>query len=438
MQKITFISLITCLCLIGQSQVFNFNSMNAMRSNDYISSACADSSGNMYACGGFSLINGIRYWGVAKWNGTQWDSLGGGFRVPGQTTGTCPGAITMAFYKNHVYVGGCMNYADGKPIKYVAKWNGTQWDSLPQSQNSCITQMTVINSKLYFIGYSTIIIWDGNTLSPIPLSPLIYDIKTVAEYKGELYVGCTSITTGEGELMKFNGTTWSVVGQGIKGNFTWINALKVFNNELYIGGYFFKGSGNAGSYLMKWDSTNYQEVINGINGQVVDLSEVPDGLIATGCFTNPYKIVLKISNNGGICGYDDLFDNCVRSSVYSNNKLYFYGGFTTVNGDSAMGYINNVNYTTQTDTCMAFVNGIEETNDIKIKIYPNPTTSIINIVDENNLLQNANVQIQNYLGQLVFTSPFTSQINLHYLSAGMYFLTIEDKSIKKTVKIIKE
>ncbi|MCC6182262.1 MAG: T9SS type A sorting domain-containing protein, partial [Bacteroidia bacterium] len=45
--------------------------------------------------------------------------------------------------------------------------------------------------------------------------------------------------------------------------------------------------------------------------------------------------------------------------------------------------------------------------------------------------------IKNYLGQLVYASAFTSQINLSNLSAGMYFLTVEEKDIKKIVKLIK-
>ncbi|MCF8423655.1 MAG: T9SS type A sorting domain-containing protein [Bacteroidia bacterium] len=33
---------------------------------------------------------------------------------------------------------------------------------------------------------------------------------------------------------------------------------------------------------------------------------------------------------------------------------------------------------------------------------------------------------------------FTTQINLQNLTAGMYFLTIQEKSTSKTVKIIKQ
>jgi hypothetical protein len=86
------------------------------------------------------------------------------------------------------------------------------------------------------------------------------------------------------------------------------------------------------------------------------------------------------------------------------------------------------------------VTGIDNIDNITstINIYPNPTTSILNIIDKQNQFQNATIEIKNYLGQVVFTTPFTSQINLQNLSAGMYFLTIQDKSNSKTVKFIKQ
>ncbi len=51
---------------------------------------------------------------------------------------------------------------------------------------------------------------------------------------------------------------------------------------------------------------------------------------------------------------------------------------------------------------------------------------------------NSTIEIKDYLGQDVFISPFTSQIDLHNFSAGMYFLTIQDKEKKLTIKIIKQ
>lgn len=79
-----------------------------------------------------------------------------------------------------------------------------------------------------------------------------------------------------------------------------------------------------------------------------------------------------------------------------------------------------------------------EMNKLAINIYPNPTNSILKISDEQNELQNSTITIKDNLGQSVFYSPFTSQIDLSGLSAGMYFLTLDNGVESKTVKIIKQ
>jgi len=81
---------------------------------------------------------------------------------------------------------------------------------------------------------------------------------------------------------------------------------------------------------------------------------------------------------------------------------------------------------------------VHENKFENILISPNPTSNILNIYDAQNLLQNATIEIKNYLGQIVFTTPFISQIDLNNLSAGMYFLSIKDMENKKTIKIIKQ
>ena len=80
-------------------------------------------------------------------------------------------------------------------------------------------------------------------------------------------------------------------------------------------------------------------------------------------------------------------------------------------------------------------NIISENNFV---VYPNPATSIINISDEQKHFQNTTIEIKDYLGHVIYTSPFNSQIDLHNLSAGMYFLTLQDKSTLKTIKLFKE
>ena len=86
-----------------------------------------------------------------------------------------------------------------------------------------------------------------------------------------------------------------------------------------------------------------------------------------------------------------------------------------------------------------FYTGIKELNkSSNLLVFPNPTSNLIDISDDQNQFKNSTIQIKNYLGQVVFITAFASQINLQYLSAGMYFLTIQDKSSSKTVKFIKQ
>ena len=83
--------------------------------------------------------------------------------------------------------------------------------------------------------------------------------------------------------------------------------------------------------------------------------------------------------------------------------------------------------------------GINETlivNDFEV--YPNPTTSVLNISDKKNQYKNSIIEIKNTLGQVVLTVPFINQINLSDLSAGIYFVTFQNKENRKTIKIIKQ
>jgi hypothetical protein len=127
-----------------------------------------------------------------------------------------------------------------------------------------------------------------------------------------------------------------------------------------------------------------------------------------------YNICVTMADLNGCasttCLYDSLYKMSSSNSMITVNVI---NGLTT-----------NINQNT--------------TNNNSISIYPNPTNSFINIDDEKKQFQNATIEIKNYLGQVVFTNPFASQINLQNLSTGMYFLTVKDKDYLKTVKIIKE
>ncbi len=432
-------SLMTCLCLAGQGQVLTFNSMGAQYVNytSEVRSACADNVGNIYIGGDFSTINGIFYWGIAKWSGSQWDSLSSGFHVAGQSLSGSQGARALAFYNNEIYAGGNFTNVQGKPIRYIARWNGLQWDSLPQSPNAGLDKLVVCNGKLYAFGAfnkigttncNKMAVWDGTNWTPVWMPYNIPNIADVALYKSELYIGGNIHGAGSDpnnyDLLKFDGINWVPVGGGIKGGISFVNGLRVYNDELYIGGYFSKSAGNAGEHFMKWDGTQFKEVVAGLDAQVWSITEVPDGLMVTGTFSEPYEGFFKISNQG-VCGYRQASNIGIIGSVYDNNKLYFYGGFPKINGDSTLGHVCYVNYTSQTDSCQDFISGVNERMNVgEIKLYPNPTTSSLNILDEQNNLSNSTIDIINNIGQTVLQIPFSNSIDVSALPEGCYFITI--------------
>ena len=165
---------------------------------------------------------------------------------------------------------------------------------------------------------------------------------------------------------------------------------------------------------------------------------------------NPFDsiavIQFTIANNDTI--WLDIY-NVIGNSIKSfyNATVLPSGSYSvTLNGDSIQDgvyfvalKINSTKTLVKKLIKQTNAVGINENGLLKnIQLHPNPTNSILNFIDEQNQLQNSTIQIKDYLGQVVFTAPFTSQINLSNLPTGIYFLTIQNGTINKTAKFIKQ
>ena len=85
----------------------------------------------------------------------------------------------------------------------------------------------------------------------------------------------------------------------------------------------------------------------------------------------------------------------------------------------------------------AYYNGVLHTSILEIgisdlKVYPNPSRDIFNIVFSSNTIQNLKVRVLNVVGEVIisedldqFIGEYTKQINLHENAKGIYFLEIE-------------
>jgi len=112
-------------------------------------------------------------------------------------------------------------------------------------------------------------------------------VTALAEYNGELYAGGLFNTAGGSpalSIAKWNGQSWSPVGNGILGGGQ-VYTLAVYNNELYAGGTFNSNAGNAGDYIMKWDGSQWKSLGSGTDGNVIYIYPHGSELIIGGNFS---------------------------------------------------------------------------------------------------------------------------------------------------------
>lgn len=101
----------------------------------------------------------------------------------------------------------------------------------------------------------------------------------------------------------------------------------------------------------------------------------------------------------------------------------------------------NSNDCIDTSSCKYFEPlGIDEYNLINFRIYPNPFADEINISSDLNL--DFKIKIHSLLGQEIFSKNYfqtnKANIKLQKYADGVYFLSVEEKGIKRVVKIIKK
>jgi len=94
----------------------------------------------LYAGGWFTNAGEVEAACIAKWNGTAWSALGSGVnqRVRALTAyddGTGRGPV--------LYAGGDFTIAGGKPVSRLAKWDGTDWSSPGGGVHSGTSSSTV-------------------------------------------------------------------------------------------------------------------------------------------------------------------------------------------------------------------------------------------------------------------------------------------------------
>jgi hypothetical protein len=363
-KKVKLICVVFFLALNAYGQLNGYHSYPLSSGLDNTVSCQAIFNNELYVGGSFTTAGGVSANYIAKWNGSNWSSVGAGLNNAGGNGGV----FTMIVYNNELYVGGFFTSAGSVPANGIAKWNGTTWSSVGggvtfSASAGMITSLEVLNNELYVGGLYTsagsvsangIAKWNGSNWYALgtginyPNGP-ISGIGMKA-YNNEIYISGNISSAGGvsvNNIAKWNGSTWATVGTGLNNN---AYTMASYNNELYVGGIFTTAGGINASGIAKWDGTNWSSVGNGIanatnpSPSINCLAVHGNNLYVGGNFNNiGTGAVNNIAKwNGTWQPVGGGTNGAVNSLGIYNGELHAGGAFTTVLGVNA-NYIAMIN-----------------------------------------------------------------------------------------------
>ena len=228
------------------------------------------------------------------------------------------------------------------------------FDGLKSTDNAEIKTMTVYDDELYVGGnklhqYVAKLNEDGKTFEDIldGLKSSGAQIKTMTVYNGELYVGGDKLHQYVAKLNE-DGTTFEGNFRGLKSSSlnAEINAMTVYKNELYVGGYYHDNYQHYYQYVAKSNKlrASVKEIKGGLKASSVftGIAEIKamvvynDELYVGGYYkagNNYYQYVAKLNEDGTAFEHD--FDGLepgnyggrtqISTMVVYNDELYIGG-----------------------------------------------------------------------------------------------------------------
>lgn len=339
------------------------------------------------------MAGGNVAWGVAKWNGTAWQTYGNGVRGD---------VYALCFYNSELYAGGLIDTFSGfNNGRGIVKWNGNDWvavgGNISGNSGFKVMCLTVYNGELWAGGSfnqagsvtaNNIAKWNGTQWTAIAGGGANDEVRCMYVWNGDLYVGGSFSNIGgitANGIARFNGTTWSQLGSGSNAP---VNGISHYGSELFMTGEFTYAGGVAADKIARWNGTSWNNLSTGLNFN-------------------------------GHC-------------LYNFGTWTYIGGLFTVAGSFPHNCI--VKY--------GVASGISETqNALDIQLLSNPVKNSLEIRSEKTI-RDAGLKIFNAEGKLMSLqhsnlNAGSNSIDVNALSAGIYFLKITSGKKSSTLRFVK-
>ena len=348
----------------------------------------------------------------------------------------------MYIFEDKLYATGRFELYNNNSTFYAGVWNDTTWNSL----------LSIDTVPMTGVAAAAMVNYKGN----------FYVAGDYCYYDHDSSVVC--------RLIMHDGTRWKAVKgndsfSGYGSNY-WVDNLLVWNDTLYIAGFFEeKQYNNPGNTVVKWDGTNFHRLSNGLttytygqystNSYAYDIKVINNELYVCGMFNNVDGIGDKNANldtSTNIAKWTGerwctMGTNVNGSgSIYGignfRDSIYIFGVFNTINGQP-VDYIAKWTGGSYTDTCAEpDLNSIKPIGDLQksVSIYPNPNKGSFTLycADTQPGSTNAELYVYDITGRLVHAEVIKNreqQIVLGNLGKGIYIARIVKQDNAVVVKI---
>ncbi len=193
------------------------------------------------------------------------------------------GGVALQTYNGKLIAGGAFNQAGTVNARGVAMWDGAEWSIVDSTMNDffAIRPLVIFRDQLYgfvsrnggpegyMIRLDSSFRWHEVPNSYCYLGASSGFVHSAAVYDNELYVAGYFDSIGgipANHIAKWDGITWRTVGTGI--DHTDILSMVEYGNELYVGGNFDLAGGVPVHNLARWNGSIWKDVGGGTDGRV--------------------------------------------------------------------------------------------------------------------------------------------------------------------------
>jgi hypothetical protein len=227
----------------------------------------------VYVGGQFNVVRDRIAGNIAKWNGSDWDTLQGGmnYRV-----------LCLAQFQGEIYAGGEFTRVNGQRLAYLARWDGQEWLRVGDPLNGPVHSLIVYDDALYVGGRFTrageaeinhLAVWNNESWAPVG-SGVNGNVLAMAVQEKDLIIAGRFERAGAvdaNKIARWNGSVFQPVGKGLDGN---VFCLAVDGNKIYAGGEFTHETGSPIplNYIACWDVQGWHPLDDGLDEPVYSLA----------------------------------------------------------------------------------------------------------------------------------------------------------------------